>query len=205
MLKHIPNALTVLRILLAISGAVALWYSYSWSVDHSVPATLGDPELTVRALAAFSVAAFVIAAISDWLDGWLARRWSAESRFGTVLDPIADKLLVNAYLLVYTIVLDVPLYLAVPVAAMVLRDTVITLARMVSRDAPDTVLPVSPAAKLKTAIALVVTAFPLLAFLFGWQSVGFLLYAWLVAVWITAAMSLATGLSYLRRKPAAGH
>lgn len=203
MKKYIPNALTVLRILLAFGGAVALWLSYSWSVDHAVPAALGEPELVVRGLAAFAVAAFVLAALTDWLDGWLARRWSAQSRFGTVLDPIADKLLVNAYLLVYTIILAVPLYLAVPVAAMVLRDTVITLVRMVSRDAPDTALPVSPAAKLKTAIALIVTAFPLLAFLMGWQSVAFVLQAWLVAVWITAAMSLATGLAYLRRRPGA--
>ena len=204
MLKTIPNILTALRIVLALSGATALITSYNWSLGGDVPEALGDPVLATRGLAIFSVCAFLIAAVSDWLDGYLARRWSAQSRLGTVLDPIADKLLVDAYLLVYTMILDAPLYLVVPVAAIVLRDAVITLTRMVSRDAPDTVLPVSPAAKLKTAIALAVTAFPLLVFAMNWQGTPVLLEAWLVMVWITAAMSLATGLSYLRRKPAGG-
>ena len=43
--------------------------------------------------------AFVIAAITDWFDGWLARRWNQTSSFGAFLDPVADKLMVSAALL----------------------------------------------------------------------------------------------------------
>ena len=43
--------------------------------------------------------AFVIAAMTDWFDGWLARRWNQTSSFGAVLDPVADKLMVSAALL----------------------------------------------------------------------------------------------------------
>lgn len=43
---------------------------------------------------------FVIAALTDWLDGWLARRWNQTSAFGAFLDPVADKLMVSAALLV---------------------------------------------------------------------------------------------------------
>ncbi len=44
--------------------------------------------------------AFIIAAITDWLDGWLARRWNQTSAFGAFLDPVADKLMVCAALLI---------------------------------------------------------------------------------------------------------
>ena len=44
--------------------------------------------------------AFVVAALTDWFDGWLARRWNQTSSFGAFLDPVADKLMVSAALLV---------------------------------------------------------------------------------------------------------
>jgi CDP-diacylglycerol--glycerol-3-phosphate 3-phosphatidyltransferase len=43
---------------------------------------------------------FVLAAVTDWLDGWLARRWNQTSSFGAFLDPVADKLMVSAALLI---------------------------------------------------------------------------------------------------------
>ncbi|MFA5663228.1 CDP-diacylglycerol--glycerol-3-phosphate 3-phosphatidyltransferase [Castellaniella sp.] len=44
--------------------------------------------------------AFIVAAVTDWLDGWLARRWNQTSAFGAFLDPVADKLMVCAALLI---------------------------------------------------------------------------------------------------------
>ena len=49
---------------------------------------------------AVACGAFVLAALTDWLDGWLARRWNQTSAFGAFLDPVADKLMVGAALLV---------------------------------------------------------------------------------------------------------
>lgn len=43
---------------------------------------------------------FIIAALTDWFDGWLARRWNQSSSFGAFLDPVADKLMVSAALLI---------------------------------------------------------------------------------------------------------
>ncbi len=54
-------------------------------------------ETTRDSLAAF---AFVFAALTDWFDGWLARRWNQTSSFGAFLDPVADKLMVSAALLI---------------------------------------------------------------------------------------------------------
>jgi CDP-diacylglycerol--glycerol-3-phosphate 3-phosphatidyltransferase len=201
---QIPNALTVLRIILALTGAMGLWLSYSWHQTASVPSWMGDPATAARGLGAYSVAAFAIAAVSDWLDGWLARRWALESRLGAFLDPIADKLLVNGYLLAYLMILSpgdqlggLPPDLAVPVIAIILRDIVVTALRTGGR--PGETLPVSLAAKIKTSLAIGVAGFPLLAFLLGWQDTGWVFTAWIVAVWLTSALSLWTGFAYLTR------
>jgi len=83
---NIPIALTWLRIAL-IPFFVALFYV----PDAVLPTALRD------AIAAWL---FVLAAITDWFDGWLARRWNQTSSFGAFLDPVADKLMVTAALLV---------------------------------------------------------------------------------------------------------
>jgi CDP-diacylglycerol--glycerol-3-phosphate 3-phosphatidyltransferase/cardiolipin synthase len=55
---------------------------------------------------------FAIAAITDWFDGWLARRWGQTSAFGAFLDPVADKLMVAAALIVLVALERAPAYLA---------------------------------------------------------------------------------------------
>lgn len=83
---NVPIALTWLRIVM-IPVVVAIFY---------VP---GDwLSMAVRDLLA--ALAFIVAAVTDWLDGWLARRWNQTSAFGAFLDPVADKLMVCAALLV---------------------------------------------------------------------------------------------------------
>jgi CDP-diacylglycerol--glycerol-3-phosphate 3-phosphatidyltransferase len=83
---NIPIVLTWLRIAM-IPLLVGLYYlPESWM---SVP---------VRDLTASL--AFIFAALTDWFDGWLARRWNQTSSFGAFLDPVADKLMVSAALLV---------------------------------------------------------------------------------------------------------
>lgn len=83
---NLPIALTWLRIAM-IPLIVALYYvPESWL---SVPT-----RDTIGALA------FIVAALTDWFDGWLARRWNQTSAFGAFLDPVADKLMVCAALLI---------------------------------------------------------------------------------------------------------
>lgn len=83
---NFPLALTWLRIAM-IPLIVGIYYvPLDWI---SVP---------VRDTAA--AVAFIIAAVTDWLDGWLARLWNQTSSFGAFLDPVADKLMVCAALLI---------------------------------------------------------------------------------------------------------
>ena len=83
---NIPIILTWFRIAM-IPLLVALYY---------VPDSLLDFALR-DAIAAW---AFIFAALTDWFDGWLARRWKQTSAFGAFLDPVADKLMVCAALLI---------------------------------------------------------------------------------------------------------
>ena len=82
----VPNFLTWLRV-----AAIPLILGV-----YQIPAAwLSIPEKNLLA-----TALFVLSAITDWLDGWLARRWNQTSAFGAFLDPVADKLMVSAALLV---------------------------------------------------------------------------------------------------------
>ncbi|MDB6132863.1 MAG: pgsA2 [Verrucomicrobiales bacterium] len=83
------NAITVARILL-IPVFTGLAVVYGRSVEA------GSPDEKYRWAA---VAVFLTASLSDWLDGWVARRYHLQSRLGSMLDPVADKALVLAALL----------------------------------------------------------------------------------------------------------
>ena len=83
MKQHLPNILTIARLVLSLGmfGALAAIGARMW------------PDQALLLLR-FSVAAFIIAAVTDFFDGWLARRWKVVSLMGAILDPIADKILV---------------------------------------------------------------------------------------------------------------
>jgi CDP-diacylglycerol--glycerol-3-phosphate 3-phosphatidyltransferase/cardiolipin synthase len=83
---NIPNILTVLRILL-IPVFVGIFY---------LPETMISPHMVNLC----ATLAFALAAVTDWLDGYLARALNQASAFGAFLDPVADKLMVAAALIV---------------------------------------------------------------------------------------------------------
>ncbi len=84
MFRHVPNLLTALRLVLAILFFVMLgYYQYEGAQRH------GD---LVWLNIAFVV--YLLALITDFLDGYLARKWKVEGAFGRVVDPFVDKVLV---------------------------------------------------------------------------------------------------------------
>lgn len=88
---NIPTLLTWLRILLIPIFVGAFYYPENLRTLGAMP----SHEVNV-----FITIIFAIAAITDWLDGYLARRWNQTSAFGAFLDPVADKLMVAAALIV---------------------------------------------------------------------------------------------------------
>jgi CDP-diacylglycerol--glycerol-3-phosphate 3-phosphatidyltransferase len=83
---NIPNILTWLRIAAIPLFVAVLYFPEEWLTPHQAN------------IAATSI--FIAAAITDWFDGYLARRWNQTSAFGAFLDPVADKLMVAAALIV---------------------------------------------------------------------------------------------------------
>ncbi len=81
---NVPNILTIIRLFAAPGVAIMfLYFARPWADWYAM--TL-----------------FILAAITDFFDGYLARKWGQESRFGAMLDPIADKAMVVIALLVIT-------------------------------------------------------------------------------------------------------
>lgn len=100
---NIPNALTLLRIFFVPLLVSAM-------VQEKVSFHLGGTFVSNDLLA---LAIFLFAAVTDLLDGYLARRWGQVTTVGTLLDPIADKLLVSAALIALVQVRAVPGYLVI--------------------------------------------------------------------------------------------
>lgn len=86
MFSNLPNTLTWLRIALIPLFVAVFYLPDGWLPKHSI-------NLTATAI-------FALASVTDWLDGWLARRLNQASAFGAFLDPVADKLMVAAALIV---------------------------------------------------------------------------------------------------------
>lgn len=83
---NLPNLLTWLRIILIPLFVGIFYFEKSWvsAANQNLVATI----------------IFVAAAVTDWLDGWIARKFNQTSAFGAFLDPVADKLMVAAALIV---------------------------------------------------------------------------------------------------------
>lgn len=81
MLKHVPNGLTIIRILF-------------------IPIIISSFYLEDKVIARiFGASAFLIASLTDYFDGFIARKYKINSKFGEIFDPIADKVLVSATIL----------------------------------------------------------------------------------------------------------
>ena len=100
---NLPNALTILRIFFVPLLVAAL-------VQENVGFQVGGVRVTNDWL---SLAIFLVAAGTDLLDGYLARRWKQVTTIGTLLDPIADKLLVSAALISLVQIRALPGWMAV--------------------------------------------------------------------------------------------
>ncbi len=94
---------------------------------------------------------FVIASITDWLDGFLARKYKWVSNFGKFWDPIADKVLINSVLICFAAAQYIPFYIPV---IMIARDVIVDAQRM-SAAKKDIVVAANYWGKLKTVLQMV--------------------------------------------------
>lgn len=177
---NVPNLLTWLRILL-IPLVVAVFY-------------LPDGWLNAHQMNLLAAVMFAVAAVTDWLDGYLARVLNQTSAFGAFLDPVADKLMVAAALIVLVQLGRVDALIALIIIG---REITISALRewMASIGARASVA-VSMVGKFKTAAQMI--AILLLLFhesLWGLdiQQLG----TWLI--WVAAVLTMWSMMYYLRR------
>jgi CDP-diacylglycerol--glycerol-3-phosphate 3-phosphatidyltransferase len=191
-MRWLPNLLTGLRLVLALFVFAALL-----AVAGAVPGW--RPDLAVAAiLIRLALAAFIVAAVTDFFDGWLARRFNAASVWGAILDPIADKVLVCATLV--GLLAGGGVALTLPAGLILMREFAVSGLREVV-SARGLKLPVTWLAKWKTTIQLVALA--ALIVLFGWPAFGLPLtwaLPWAEAafglLWLAAAITVLTGAQY---------
>src|SRR6056297_1490498 len=135
----VPNILTVLR--LAAAPGVALMFLY-----FARPAADW-----------FALVLFVLAAVTDWFDGYLARAWKQESKLGAMLDPIADKAMVVIALMVIVGYSSMSPWLVLPATFILFREVFVSGLREFLGDTAGT-LKVTPLAKWKTTLQMIAIA-----------------------------------------------
>ena len=136
---------------------------------------------------------FIIAAITDYFDGYYARKLNIVSSFGRFLDPIADKLLVATSLLILVANEDVTIYGLIPVSIILCRELLVSGLREFLAQVNINV-PVTRLAKWKTGVQM--TAIPML--LLGKEVFYYFTPVGEVLLWIAAILTFMTGYSYLR-------
>ena len=174
---RLPNLLTYGRIAavpLVVACLLAGGYNWRWT----------------------ALGLFIAAAITDFLDGYLARLWSQQSSLGRMLDPIADKLLVAAVLLMLAAdgtVAGLHLWAAIIILC---REVLVSGLREFLAEVQVSV-PVTQLAKYKTAVQLVAIGF-LIAGPAGDRILPFTSEIGLAGLWCAAILTLYTGFDYFR-------
>ena len=181
----IPTWLTLLRIVLIPVLALVFYLPYTWANFASA-------------------AVFGLASITDWLDGWIARRWHQYSAFGAFLDPVADKLMVSTAL--FLIVQGHPTaWMALWAAVIVGREIAVSALReWMAEVGQRAAVKVATVGKIKTIVQMVAIGCLLYAIVplkppqpVPWMGREvFVIGDWMLAV--AALLTLWSGWQYLR-------
>ncbi|MCX5773261.1 MAG: CDP-diacylglycerol--glycerol-3-phosphate 3-phosphatidyltransferase [Fusobacteria bacterium] len=162
-MKNLPNILTLLRIILVIPFIICFFV----------------PQLLLIALIIF-----IIASITDFLDGYLARKHNMITNFGKIMDPLADKVLVMAALILFTTTGFFPMW---GIIIILFREVYVTIVRIYAAERGN-VIAAGNSGKLKTVIQMV-TVVILFIFPLG-------VLAW-VFVTLTIILTVYSGCEYM--------
>jgi cardiolipin synthase len=179
---NIPNMLTYARILAV--PLVVLCFFLEGRLQSSDPARWA------------AVTIFVIASLTDFLDGYLARIWKQTSNIGKMLDPIADKLLVSSVLLLMAADGTIAGWTLWAAIIILCREILVSGLREYLA-ALKVSVPVTQLAKWKTTIQLVAIGF-LLAGPAGDKILPYTTEIGITLLWISAIVTLYTGYDYFR-------
>lgn len=184
---NLPNILTYGRIVaVPVVACLMLWTGRA--ADFT--------GVSVEAARWTAFAIYVLAAVSDFFDGYLARLWQQQSSLGRMLDPIADKVLVSVVLLVLCeegILVGGHIWAAIIILS---REVLVSGLREYLGELRVSV-PVTKIAKWKTAVQLFAIGF-LIAGPAGDMLASHVTQAGIALLWVAAALTLYTGYDYFR-------
>ena len=156
--------------------------------------------LDVKIVYFVSFILFILAALSDFLDGWIARKKGQESEIGRILDPIADKLLVILTLVPILINFN-HILIHFPSIIIIFREILVSGLRE-SLKSNDLILEVTKLSKWKTASQLIAVSslllslsFPILSFPIWINNLP--LFMGLIFIWLASILSMVTGFNYI--------
>ena len=165
-MKALPNIMTGARLVLTLLVFLALIALIVPAVFEWSAASGLAPRAVQKTLYLFAFWGFLVAAVTDFLDGWLARRFDATTTLGAILDPIADKVLVAGMI----VAISATGHWVVALAGGLILFREFSVSAMRETLAPKGLkLPVTLLAKWKTTLQLVALAAQL--FLFGWDQI----------------------------------
>ncbi len=175
-MTNVPNILTIARLILLPFIIVLLYL---------------EREVGVTAIWS-ALFLYIIAAITDFLDGWLARKWNQISLFGTFMDPISDKIFVAVLLVVFIDLGRLTGLWVIPVVFILSRELLVSGLREYL--GPHNVqMPVSKIAKWKTAAQMLS-----LGFLIVGPHIAHMLLAGQILLIVAAIITVITGGQYLK-------
>jgi CDP-diacylglycerol--glycerol-3-phosphate 3-phosphatidyltransferase len=176
---NLPNSLTIARIFLVPLLVSVLLTKFADRMVMGLPV-----ELVAGAI-------FGIASLTDWLDGYLARRRQQVTWLGQILDPLADKLLISATLIS---LVQLDLAPAWMVAVIIGREFAVTGLRSIAY-ARGFSMPASSLGKFKMVSQVVA----ILLLILGWERLPVLVLLGQVALWVVLASALVSAVDYYRR------
>ena len=198
---NLPNKITTFRMVMVI--VLILLLTICGGLNFTGPYLWGNEETGVSLIRFIAFVLFIAASVSDFLDGYLARKLNLVTTYGKFMDPIADKLLVDSLLIFYALPINqeafgfvgktgIPL---VFVVIMIARDLVVDAVRMIAME-KNIVIAASWFGKTKTVLQMVAISLVLLN---NWP---FVYLGWNVNVTniisaLAGIVSLASGIDYL--------
>ena len=187
---NLPNRLTLFRIILI--PLMVLVYLFPYAQFGIELQTFSVGAVRLSAVNVICLAIYVVAALTDYLDGQIARSRNLQTTFGKFADPIADKMLTSTMFILFA---SRGIISAVPVIIMVCRDIVVDGCRMIAA-ANGKVVPAQMLGKVKTFSQMITIALILV------NNLPFELWQLPISdvlLWFSAFVSFASGVSYFNQ------
>ena len=173
---NLPTQLTLIRIAAIPVFVVVFYLPFKWA--HPLTAAI-----------------FGLAALTDWLDGYLARRLGQTSSFGAFLDPVADKLMIGVALILL-VELESTVWLAIPAIIIIGREIAVSALReWMGKIGKSATVAVSMTGKVKTTLQIIALLFLLYQQPFFGMPIHMLGF---VLLYMAAALTLWSGVVYMQ-------